>query len=790
MDAPGGPGGESRTGSAPGSRPGIVFAIAFGLVVTLVFADAVFESRTFAQGYLSSFFFPLEKAVHEAWSHGRVPIWMPELSFGRALAANPNHGVFYPLQFAMAAIPFSAAFKIYPLLHLWLAGVGAFVLCRFLGASDWAAALAGAVFALSGPAVSEILLPDFIPGLALLPWVIWSAGRLAREPGPPRIALLGALLGIDLLGGDAVSVGLAGLGGLLLLWDESPPGRRSRAFGGLAIAAGCGSLLAGIQIVPTLLWAPLTARALEAFPIGKSLLYSVSPWRLLELAVPLPFGNIARERAVWGDGLWSHSANGLFHTFYAGPLAALAILFARPPRGRRGFLYGFPAICLGLACAGSFASGALLRRPSPIPLRFPEKLMVGFALGLAVLASILVDRIRRRADVRAARAAAAVALLLLVASVAAARSPAAVAAFADEHWSTVFHRGSLAAKRLPTILSGSAARWGIFAGLLALAAGSRRRAIAPLLVLGTAVDLGQVARSFVKTSPESLVFADPPSARAIRKVNGAHGLYGFMPLQGFIVPELVADPFNVRWLPDLDADRLGLDVYTGAAFGVTYGFNYDFDISDLYRVELARREFTRQEGRSAGVADLLASYSVRAAILHRGVRMMGFTSPSGRLGPDWIVRNDSALPAVRFARRVRQVRNLNEDWWLVHLRKVDLLRTTLMETGREREETLGGGTVRLFRTDPNRFSAETTTAGPAVLLLVRAFSPYREVLLDGRPTPFFPANLCLTAVPIPPGRHRLDLRERLPGAPLATLATGAGLMALALLALLGRGRDA
>src|SRR5262249_44581958 len=103
-----------------------------------------------------------------------------------------------------------------------------------------------------------------------------------------------------------------------------------------------------------------------------------------------------------------------------GPIAVYGLLsrFRESPPGTR-FARALTAICVALALAGNLVPRSWAEWTSPIPLQYPEKLMLGAALGLAVAAGTAVDRLRRRGVTRgvligaAAVAAAAVAAWLL-----------------------------------------------------------------------------------------------------------------------------------------------------------------------------------------------------------------------------------------------------------------------------------------------------------------------------------------------------------------------------------------
>ncbi len=753
-------------------RPVLLRAAGFALLLAALFADPLWTRRTFADRDLVPFFFPIEKAVHESWARLRIPLWAPEISFGRPLAANPNTGVFYPVRIAMAALPFLFSFKLFPVLHLWLAAMGMFALARFLGSSPAAAALGAIVYSLSGPALAEIAYPDFLPGFALLPMVVWAAGRLGRAGRRRDAALFGLLWGVDLLAGDVFTAGLALAGSLLLLWEESAAAERPRRLSLLAAATAAGTLLAGVQIVPALLLMPETARALGRFPLRYSLTWSVSPWRLAELAVPFPFGNRGAGDRVWGEALWSGKSAGFFNTLYAGSFAALALL-VRGNRGRR-FPRLLAAISLAAATFGSLLPRAWLDRPSPIPLRYPEKLMVGFLAALALWAADLFDGLRGNGGRRIALLPAGVGLLLLSAAGAVAAGPAATARFVDGHWSTIVHGGALAAQRLPGILAGSAGRWLLLSGFLFLWT-KRRPRLAALVFLFVLADLDTVRRSFLFPDSEQVLFP-APLARAIRRRDPGRA-FALVPLHDYYI-----SPPSKTLVPDVDLPRVFLSSDLAAAFGVPYAFNDDYDASDLYRVDLARREIFRGGGRSPSLPSYLSAFSARWTAVEAGRRPDGFSRVAARAGPAWLLENTEALPRMRFATTVADVPGPRAAYGLIHGQQIDLSRVTVLETGSSAQREFSPGRLRVVRREPGDLLLRTETGGEARLLLARAWFPYRKILVDGAPAAAWPANLCWTALAVPAGIHTIHVSEELPGGSAGPLLTLAGAFCIILLA--------
>ena len=704
---------------------------------------------------MAAFFLPIEKAVHDSWRKGRVPLLMPEISFGRPLAANPNTGVFYPVRIAMAALPFRFSFKFFPILHLWIAGVGVFFLARFLGISIAASAASGMLFSLSGPAVSEILFPDFLPGLALLPWVVWSAGNFRRVGSRRSAALFGAILGVDLLVGDVFTAGLALFGGLLLVLQMSERREKPAAVLGLLAASLPAILLTGIQIVPGLLYLPLTVRALGRFPLRVALAWSVSGWRFLEMLVPFPFGNAAEQGAIWGEGLWSGKSTGFLQTLYPGVLVSAAVLFFRPEKQKRVFVYGLMGTSLALAVAGFYCPASLLSRASPIPLRYPEKLMAGFALGGSLLAGFALDRLRRGRGAALAAGSFAVALTLAVGSLAVHRFPQAAERFIDAQWSPWLLRGAIGASRLPAILARAALPWFVLGGcFFALIRWKSAWTLAVLCCLAVAnVDI--VRREFMKTDSDQEVFSKPASVDAVLGLNHRQA-FGFFPFEDY--------SYRTQPRPRLRAVRDDLSSDFAAFFGIVYAFNLDYDISDLYRVDLARREIYRDDGRSPKLANFLAAYSARTTLVESGRRPNGFSQPEGFVsGGNWVLVNPIAVPTYRFAPRVEEVTGIREAYSRIHDDRIDLSDVTVVETGLHREVALSGGTVRVLRNDPDELSVRTEAPGPGRIVFPRAPFPFRTITVDGASVEAEPTNLCLSSVAVPSGVHEIAIRESFPG---------------------------
>jgi hypothetical protein len=747
-------------------RPVAAFSAGFALLLAILFFDPLFLGRTFVSRDLIPFFLPIEKAVHAAWRSGHVPLLIPEISFGRPLAANPNTGAFYPVRMAMALLPFTTAFKIFPVIHLWIAGIGCFLLARFRRASFVAASVGAIAFALGGPALSEVMYPNILPGLALMPFVILLAGRLAERPSGRRAAAFGAVWGLSLLVGDVFTSGLAFLGAALLT-IEARSESWWRALGRLLLSTLPGFFLAGVQVVPALLFVPHTVRALGRFPLKVALMWSVPIWRFLELVLPLPFGSPVRHGTSWGDALWGGKSIGFFNTLYPGALATLAILAFRPPRGRRVFPYGFLFATGVLAVAGFYCPKSWLTTASPIPLRYPEKFTVGFALAAALILAAAVDDVFEKGSGRRfSRAAVALGIASVAALLVALSFPSSTRAFVFRHWSNSRNAAVVAGRTLPGSFAIAAVTWLAAGALLAWSAREpRRRRVAIAMLAFVAIDLGRMRFQFVTTGSQAELLAPPPAANAIRAIN-ENGRYGFLPIEDYFGT-------STEWR------EMVSDV--AATFAIPYAFNQDYDASDLYRVDLARQQIYRDAGRWKGLPGYLAAFSVRSAICESHRMPFGFSAHGPVLGSKWVVVNPGALPRARFAESVHDVEGPVGAYAAIHDREENLSSVTIVETGREAAYRSAPGTVREIASAQDRWEVETMSESTGRLIVPRAFFPYRRYLLDGAPVEAAATNLCLSSVVIPAGIHRLVVEEMLPGGKSGILISAAGALMILLL---------
>ncbi len=746
--------------------------LVFLLIVLAAYAYPLFTRSSFLGRDLVPYNYPLEKAVHDSWARGRLPVWFPDASGGRPLLANPNSGPFYPVRPLLAFVPFAVAMRIYPVLHWALAGVGMILLLSTLGVSPAAALLGAVSYTFSGVLVSELYFLTILPGGALLPWAIWVAARPVGS-GPRRILSAALVYGIVFLAGDALTSGLAVGCGLLWFALEEEPGAQWRGARDVVVAALLGALLALPQIVATALLVPETHRAVSGMKLMETFHFSVSPWRLLEFVVPFPFGGVWAQdmTAIWAESAFRF----FFATLYSGAFGVVAIgcLAHRPrPRGAR-FVLVLAVGALLAAVAPRFAPKAILDWTSPVPLRYPEKFCVAVALALAMAVGLALDRFRRAGPPRWTLV---VAAALAAGSAAVALWPERLGRLAVAAVGAAPRFAAQAGRELPPALAEGGLLW--VATLIALemfrrGRGWRAAGLAVLLLVPVAAN-----RKIARAERQERAFAPTAFARAITE-RDPHGAYRTLDESSYRPPSLVEMGARSSDMTGADLAHRVWFLHTQALWGRGTVFNSDFDVGDLSRVESLRR-FSRAVATQKNVGDFFGHFALRYGIRWRDQDPVAGYREFGHDGLQAWDENPTASPEIRLLERWEEVpRALDAMSRLA----VEPPGEAVLETGRRAAGSARRGSVKIVQKTPERLRLLVSAPDPTWLFVLRGFWSYRTVLLDGRPVPTVPAQLAFTAVAIPAGTHRIEWREEAPGwalsrwGPLIFVAVAAAMLA-------------
>jgi hypothetical protein len=730
-------------GSGRRAAPYLLFAA----LVAAVYADPLFLPRVFTGRDLIAYNIPMEKSVHDGWASGDLPAWTPEISGGRPLAPNPNVGAFYPLRILFSRLPFPTLLRLAPVLHWTAAGIGMLLLLSSLGVSREGAWLGAVTYVFGGVSVSECFYPHIQPGMTLLPWILWQLRRGRGIRGTVGLSLLFAL---DMLAADVFTIAVAIV--CAALWaalEEEPAG--AQALVRTAGAVVLGALAAAPQILATALWIPETNRGVLGMKLSNAILYSITPWRLVELVVPYPFGPVWRLDAweLWGGPVHNWRGMGLFETLYAGilPLVAVVTLWRSKAAGLR-FARALLLLALAVAVVPSLLPLSWGNWKSPLPLRNPEKFAVALALALAMFGARGFDEYVRR---KRPRGMLAIAMGLTILALTAAVQPWAAGRFASHLISGDNPFADRAAASLPFALATAALLW--TATLIALDVARRPRGRLAAVALLTCVPIA-ANRPIARTAPEISALGPTAFARLVTKAD-PEGSYRTLGAEIYQPP---ATPRSTRYGDSWEIARQDWVHDTSLLWGRGVVFNYDFDEGDLARVE-SLRKLSGFASAFPDAGSFFGTFSLRWCVRQPEQKPLpGYRRFGGTPAQDWD-QHERPFRDVRLATSWREEVGAVEAASRIGQIPPGGL---VLETGRRREGTAAPGRVEVLRRTPTRLEITADAPEATWLFVLRAYWDYRVVRLDGAEVETVPANLAFTAVPIPAGRHRVDWHEEVP----------------------------
>jgi hypothetical protein len=690
---------------------------------------------------------------------GRIPAIDPTRNLGQPFRGNPSTLALYPGNVLYLVLPFWNAFNLHFALH-WVASfLGFRALARALGQSAPAALLAATAWAGSGYLVSLLSFYNLIAVAAWAPWLLVGVLRGGRG----GLALGGLAWGLVLLAGEPVSAALLLPATVLAAAHDRPLGR---ALPWLLAVLGAGALVALPQIVATARVASFTFRTAHGVAPADAVLQSLHPARLLELLLPLPWGwpSELGPRGFWAQAVTPNVP--FVYSLHLGIVAATLALFALAARWRWAL---FSAGALVLAWAAGFAP-RLVGAATLGLFRYPQKLVLLFTLGAALLAGWGLDRAlasertaRRvgRALVGAGAALAAVALGLHVAR----------AGLVE------LFRSRLALGGNEDLARAAAANWtvgsatGAAALLVAGWAVARRRPALVVLVQGASLLALAPAVARDATAPYR---EPPPLARHLARGDAIVSLPALRPGWG------AEPPYRLGAAGMVGAARLAhanLEPGAGLPLGLRYSFAADaeglvspltvFLLRNLARADWQtrigwfRRSGTRWVVRPAGVP--VAGLEPVDVARHAGV-------------PVVLERVADPGPPVRWPRALESAGSPIDAYRRIAGGRLE---EGIAVASREMMHR-PGARLRLVEEGPDALVVEVDSGG-GLLVVARAFQPIYSARSGGRELPTLPVDVALLGVELPSGTHRVEIAvSSWPEAvaSVLALATAIGLAAL------------
>ena len=674
---------------------------------------------------------PAKAATVEQVRAGVFPFLDPYASFAEPLAGNPNFGTFFPDMLAFLALPLPVAFGMRFALAAVLAYAGARRWARAEGASRGPAEVAAVAFALSGVYVSTWRFFNSGLALALAPWVMAAAARLAhraREGGRGRrraTAELALVAALEVLAGEPV---IALMTFALALSRGAAAAWRGLAWTALGLALA--GAVAAPQIASTAQVYPTSTRSLAPFPYLLASSTSVTPPRLLEQVTPYPFGrpDLTGEAGFTGHEHYDNHAPYLWTLHVGWVTLALLLVCARPLSSGERWWWALVAAAIVLSLGRYMPGGRWIHPLLSLGgrVRFPLKWWYVVALALVPLVARAAQRwedgppLTRGARVRLA-VAALVGVVALV-TVAEVSGIAAVAAGASA--AAVF------------------ALW--------LASSRERRPSAESLAWLAAVTLAlsdvPLWRTLVDVVPEA-----PPHFAGGRVYERAAGEPHPLPnAPEWPPPEATTREVFRRAPRELWA-------LTGALSGMPYAFDGDPD--GIYfegdRVVAKSIDGLPWDARAPALRASGVGYVVSAAELPPPFARLAVLSPEHRVA---VYRLDGAAPSVRVATRLFPAVRFQDVVPLLSRADFDpRTDAVVMVTAGTIEGTPAATRVEIDEERPTHLRARVDTPAPAVLVWSRTFFRAWRARVDGQAAETLVADGHLLGVRVPAGAHEVEV---------------------------------
>ena len=549
------------------------------------------------------------------------------------------------------------------------------------------------------------------------------------------------------------------------------------------IGVAIGTALAGIQLIPTMVYFREVSRATGLDSLDR-VQWALSPWRIIEFIVPGFFGSAAAGLEKWPVFMW---LGGQIQTGFELPFVpsvfvgagVLVLAAGGVSRSRSTRILGISSLILLWLALGTNAGAEQLTHLIPVwgKFRYSEKMVGPLTLCLSVLAAFGAERLSERP----ARFWAVLAGGAGLAALASALFLGNWLGF-DTLFTDTVARGAAPVVRHNLTIGLMHAGLTLLALVLLLIVARRRpqfRIYFPAAVAGLVFLQSSFAAPFVLHSGERAVRDDHP----LSQIADSRELPRILtPIEkNYLYPEGV-DQFD---------GQIGAQSHLGAP---AYNVPSRIDQVNTYtglrprRLDMLIRQFNDQFGFDSPIAFRLYAVThmiikdpyfpdeaqVAKAASQDGVKVLdnrewGFTG--------WKVPH---RPWAIFAEKVAIASN-EKDALDTLVKTLAREETTVVLEGAPQPKTLGAGQVLEIERESNRLRIDAASPSDGILVVNDSFWPGWRATIDGNEVPIWRADFLVRAIPWPAGRHVLEMKYDPPEVRLGWLVSLTGALALAAL---------
>jgi hypothetical protein len=729
--------------------------------------------------------------------NGRFPLWQPYL-FGGIPFVDGMHGdIFYPPSLALFFLDARTMWGWKMVLHVFLAGIFAFLWLRTIGLRRGPALFGGLVYMMGADLVS-LVLPGgdgklFVSALAPLAFLL--AERAVRSGRVADFAFFGLSIALVVFTSHMQAAYFAVWGVSLWfffrLWQmRREEGARRRIVGRLGLYTTAGVLgvaAAAVQFLPPLQylreWSHRVDRTIQAEAGGGyewSTSYSLHPEEIVSLAVPEFVGSDAPRASGERTPHWGRNPLKL-NSEYAGlvPLLLIPLLFLRRRDPHTWFFIGLAVLSLLFALGADTPLFHLFYLIPGVSLfRAPSLIIFLYGLSVATLGAMglqrLLDAIGPHGEGAGIRRA-----LLIAAAVLGILALLQSAGVITNAWLSIFNvdpaaQGALQ-QNLPAIRNGFWIAFLVAAGVA---------------VTWEAASVGLVGRSGVLVALCILAALD--LYRADRPYIAGTVLYSETMQQN--QNTLFTPDESIRFLQERrDAGEI-FRAFDMAAFVGAQGYGHN-DLA-AHGIE----QLAGHHGNEIGRYRQLIGGEGADNVLRSEFRLLDLTNTAyvlvpGRLDPQVVpgleevfvgsrsvvYRRTNAIPRAYLVGRFEVVSDERAVERLIAA-DFDARTTAVLPEPLPTTVTLEAdpqGTVEWGARASDGYTLQVTTDRPALLVVSENYYPAWRVTVDDAAAPLLRANYTFRAVPVPAGSHEVHFTYR-----SDTLSASAGASVAVLLLLL------
>lgn len=327
-------------------KKGFFWVFIFFLLVSLFFADTLFTGKMFFYRDVMLQFYPWHNFSYESIQNLKIPFWNPYVYSGYPHFANMQSAVLYPLKLPMYILPsVEFGYKLFAFLHVFLAGLGFYLLLRYYKRSYEASFFGALIFSFATSTIARCEFLSVLASITWVPYIFYCYRKLLEKKSVKYFVLLIFFEFLQILAGNPQSVFYTFL--LLFIYsiyfaiksyNEGESiflSLKSVIF--LLFPAFVAAALSAFQLLPFKEFVSFSSRSSGINDFSLASLWSLDLKDLLNIIFPFFWGNP-------GTGTYYRTEQFWIKTFYIGAITSILCLFPFFKKEKRKIAL----LCLGL----------------------------------------------------------------------------------------------------------------------------------------------------------------------------------------------------------------------------------------------------------------------------------------------------------------------------------------------------------------------------------------------------------------------------------------------------------